>query len=98
MYTVIQRYSFDPRLSEGLNRNIKEDFVPLLRQSPCFVAYYWLDTGDGTGASIFVFEDQASAASALELAANFLREYLASLVGKPDVIGGPVKVYANCGL
>jgi hypothetical protein len=98
MYTVIQRYSFDPRLSAALNRNIKEDFVPLLRQAPGFVAYYWLDTGDGTGAALSVFEDQAGADAALNLAADFLREYLASLVGKPDIIRGEVKVYANCGL
>jgi hypothetical protein len=98
MYTVIQQYSFDPRLSSALNRNIKEAFVPLLRQVPGFVAYYWLDTGGGTGASLCVFEDRAGADAALDLAANFLREYLAALVGQPEIIRGEVKVYANCGL
>jgi hypothetical protein len=98
MFTVIQRYSFDPRLSAALNHNIKEAFVPLLRQAPGFVAYYWLDTGDGSGASLCVFEDQASADAALDLAAGIIFEHLAALAGMPDVIRGEVKVYANCGI
>jgi len=75
-------------------------FAPL--DDPLFTqpaqAYYWLDSGDGTGAALSVFEDQAGADAALDLAAKFLREYLAALVGKPEIIRGEVKVYANCGL
>src|SRR5215510_13935913 len=98
MYTVIQRHTFDPGSSAALSRNITERFVPLLRQAPGFVAYYWLDTGAGTGASLCVFEDRASADAALDLAAGFIFEHLAALAGMPDVIRGEVGVYANCGL
>src|SRR5262245_8683907 len=76
MYTVIQRHTFDPGSSAALSRNIAERFVPLLRQAPGFVAYYWLDTGAGTGASLCVFEDRVSADAALDLAAGFIFEHL----------------------
>jgi hypothetical protein len=98
IYTVIHQYTFDPQSGATLNRTIREEFVPLLRAAPGFVAYYWLDIGDGSGASFSVFEDQAGANAALDLAAYFVDQQPAALVGKPDIIKGEVKVYANCGL
>ena len=59
MYAVIRRYQFDPKSSEEISRRIREGFIPLLRKTPGFVAYHWLDTGDGVGASMGVFEDKA---------------------------------------
>ena len=55
MYAVVRRYRFDPKNSEEINRRIKEVFVHLVRQSPGFVNYFWLDTGEGEGASLTVF-------------------------------------------
>jgi hypothetical protein len=49
MYAVIRRYQFDPKSSEEISRHIRESFIPLLRKTPGFVAYHWLDTGDGVG-------------------------------------------------
>ena len=98
MYTVIQRHTFDPGSSAALSRNITEMFVPLLRQAPGFVAYYWLDTGAGTGASLCVFEDQASAEAALALAADDGPTYLAGLVSPPEILTGAITAYANAGL
>ena len=98
MYAVIQRYSFNPQSSAALDRRMEQGFVPLLRQVLGFVAYYWLDTGAGTGTSLCVFEDQASAEAALDLAAGFIFEDLATLADMPAVMAGEVRVYANCGL
>ena len=98
MYAVMQQYRFGPRSSAELNRLNKDTFVALLHQAPGFVAYYWLDSGDGDGVSFCVFEDQASAEAAFELASGFLHEHLATLAGKPDVIRGEVTLYAHCGL
>jgi len=72
--------------------------VPLLHATPGFVAYYWLDSGDGSGASLSVFEDQAGANAALDLATSFVHEQPVGLISKPDIIKGEVTVYANCGL
>jgi len=39
-----------PTVSE-ITQKIQEGFIPLIRQTPGFVAYYWPDTGEGKGAS-----------------------------------------------
>ena len=52
MYAVMRRYRFDPKNSEEISRRIKEVFAHLVRQSPSFVSYFWLDTGEGEGASL----------------------------------------------
>jgi hypothetical protein len=98
MHILIQHYAFDPHVSTVVNRSILERLVPLLRTAPGFVAYYWLASGAGSGTSLSVFEDQAAADAALELVAGVVPEQLVALAGKPGVIQGDVKVYANCGL
>jgi hypothetical protein len=98
MYAVFQPYSFEPQSSPALNRKVEEGFVRLPRHFHDFVAYYWLSTGAGAGASLCVFENQASANAALDLTANFVPEHLAVLAGDPNVIRGEFKVYAHCGL
>ena len=59
MYAVVRRYRFDPNNSEEINRRVRDAFVHLLRKTPGFEAYYWLDTGEGEGASLRVFRDKA---------------------------------------
>jgi len=68
MYAVIRRYPFDPKSSEEISRHIRESFIPLLRKTPGFVAYHWLDTGDGVGASLSIFNDKAGAEESVRLA------------------------------
>ncbi|MFI7299816.1 hypothetical protein [Streptomyces sp. NPDC050121] len=42
-------------------RLVNEGFVPLMRQVSGFVAYYWIDAGDGVMVSTSVFQDRAGA-------------------------------------
>jgi hypothetical protein len=56
MYAVIRKYRFNLVNGEEVDRKVREVFVPLLKTAPGFVAYYWLDTGAGTGASLTVFQ------------------------------------------
>jgi hypothetical protein len=65
---------------------VKEGFVPLLRQVPGFVAYYWIDARDGVMVSTSVFEDQTGAEESIKQAADFVRENLASLLPNPPQI------------
>jgi hypothetical protein len=46
--------------SEAAQR-VNEGFVPIISQIQGFVAYYWVDAGDGVMISTSVFQDQASA-------------------------------------
>lgn len=90
MYAVVRRYEgvTDPAES---GRRVNDGFVPLLRQVPGFVAYYWVDAGGGTMVSTSVFEDQAGAEESVRRAAEFVRGGLASLLpNPPQITAGPV--------
>ncbi|GLW03413.1 hypothetical protein Slala05_70430 [Streptomyces lavendulae subsp. lavendulae] len=85
MYAVVRRYE---RVSDPAEagRRVDEGFVPLLRQVPGFVAYYWVDAGGGVMVSMSVFEDQAGADASIKRAADFVRDNLASLLPEPPQV------------
>jgi hypothetical protein len=85
MYATIRRYEDVTDPSEA-GRQVSDGFVPLIKQIPGFVAYYWLDAGDGTMASTSVFEDRAGAEASNERAANWVRENIASLLPIPPLM------------
>ena len=90
MYGVLRRYEgvTDP---VELGRRVQEGFVPLLRQISGFVAYYWVNAGDGVMFSVSVFQDQAGSEESTRRAADYVRENLASLLPTPpQVIAGEV--------
>ncbi|MFD9100326.1 hypothetical protein [Streptomyces virginiae] len=90
MYAVIRRYEGVTDPAEA-GRLVDEGFVPILRRVPGFVAYYWVDAGDGVMVSTSVFEDQAGADESVVKAADFVRENLASLLpSPPQVTAGEV--------
>ncbi len=94
MYAVIRRYQFDPLKSDEVNRKVRDILVPLVQKAPGFVGYYWLDTGEGVGASVTVFENEAGAEDSVRLAADFAQKHLAGIVGKPEVTIGKVQAHA----
>jgi hypothetical protein len=95
MYAVMRRYRFEPEKSEEISRRIKDVFVHLIRKSPGFEAYYWLDTGEGEGASLSVFRHKDGAEESTRIAANFVEQHLASLLGNPEIIQGEVQAHAD---
>jgi len=71
-----------------------EEFVPIAKNAKGFVRYYWLDTGDGEGASLSVYKDKAGADESVRLAADYVREHLSKLLTqKPEIIEGPIKAH-----
>ena len=94
MFAVVRHYHFKAQDGATIDRMIKEDFVPLIKKAKGFVRYYWLDTGNGEGASVSVFQDKAGADESIRLAADYVREHMAKLVTqKPEIIEGPVKAH-----
>ena len=94
MFAVIRHYHFDKKDSAQIDRLIQEQFVPLIRKAKGFVRYYWLDTGNGEGASFGVFKDKDGADESVALAAEFVRTKMAQLLRqKPEVIEGPIKAH-----
>ena len=94
MFAVIRHYHFDKKDSAEIDRLIRDEFVPIIRKANGFVRYYWLDTGDGEGASFGVFQDKAGADESVHLAADFVSAHMAKyLRQKPEVIEGPINAH-----
>ena len=94
MFAVIRHYHFDKKDSAEIDRLIHEQFVPIIRKAKGFVRYYWLDTGNGEGASFGVFKDKDGADESVALAAEFVRTQMAQLLRqKPEVIEGSIKAH-----
>ena len=90
MYAVVRRYDgvTDPAEAE---RRVKEEFIPLLHEVSGFVAYYWVNAGDGVMVSTSVFQDQAGEEESTKRAEDFARTNLASLLpNPPQVTAGEV--------
>ena len=90
MYATVRRYEGVTDPAEA-GRRVSEGFVPLIREIPGFVAYYWVDAGGGLMASTSVFDDQAGAENSTERAADWVRENIAELLpNPPEVTAGEV--------
>ena len=73
MYATVRRYEGITDPAE-VGRIIRERFVPLMTKIDGFVAYYWVDAGDGVMVATTVFEDQAGVDSSNETATAFIRD------------------------
>lgn len=94
MYAAVRHYHFKKEDSEKIDKLVREGFVPLIKKAKGFVRYYWLDTGEGEGASFSVFMDKDGADESIRLAAEFVKEQLSEfIIQKPEVIEGPVKAH-----
>ena len=94
MFAVIRHYHFNPGDGAEIDRRIREEFVPLVKSAKGFVRYYWLDTGNGEGASLSVYKDKAGADESVRLAADWVKENLSKLlIEKPEIIEGPIKAH-----
>ncbi len=94
MHVTIRRYQLDPDWVDLLLRRVNEEFVPMIRDAPGFLAYYALDAGDGTVASVSVFESQAGAEESNRMAADWVRRELTPMLPKsPKIIAEQVGAY-----
>ena len=73
MYATIRRYEGVRDAAEA-GRRIREDFVPLISEIDGFIAYYWIEGGNGVMVSTSVYEDRAGAEASNERAADWIRE------------------------
>ena len=85
MYIAVRRYEGvkDP---QKVRQVVKEGFVPILSEMPGFVAFYWVDAGDGLVQSTSVFEDKGAEEQSTIRAREFLEKYLAPLMPNPPQI------------
>jgi hypothetical protein len=95
MYAAVRRYEGIANDSEA-GRLVGETFVPLLEHVPGFIAYYWIDAGDGVMASLSLFENQAGADKSVELAHAWIIDNAPGLFPNPPLVTeGPVVASAT---
>jgi hypothetical protein len=85
MFASVRRYEGVTDPGEAARR-VADGLVPLLNEIDGFVAYHFVDAGDGVMCSTSVFEDSSGADASNERAAGWVRENLAELVPSPPVI------------
>ena len=90
MYVAVRRYEgvSDPQKVAQL---VDEGFVPILSEMPGFVAYCFVDAGDGVMVSTGVFEHKDAEEQSTYRAGEFVAEHLAPLLpNPPQVTAGEV--------
>jgi hypothetical protein len=92
-YMSVRRYTTSGPISV-IVRIVTEGFVPIIRDAPGFVAFYVVDGGNGSLASVSIFTDQAEAEASNRMAAGYIAEHLASRLTLQDVVAGSVVVAA----
>jgi predicted Fe-Mo cluster-binding NifX family protein len=93
MFAAIRYYRTDPDSIESVVRRVKEGFVPVITETPGFVAYFILTTRQDEIISVSVFEEQRSAEESNKKAEEWVRQNLSELLPSPEFADGQVVVY-----
>jgi hypothetical protein len=90
MYAAVRRYEGIIDDDEAA-RLVRDSFMPELEKVKGFVAYYWIDAGDGVMASLSVFEDKAGADESVKFARQWIVDNAPNLFpNPPEVTEGEV--------
>ena len=65
---------------------VEEGFIPIISEMPGFVAYYFVDAGDGVIATTSVFEHKDAEEESTFRAGEFVQEHLAPLLPNPPQV------------
>ncbi len=97
MYMTVRKYRIKPEAKiDEIVQRVQEGFVPIVSQSPGFMAYHIVETGSGTVASVTYFQDQAGADDSTRRASSWVSENLLSLLQLPaEITAGEVKYSQN---
>jgi hypothetical protein len=85
MFVVIRKYRITGSFDE-LTRRVEQGLVPILKAAPGFRSYYTFDCGNGTGASISIFETEKAAVTSNEQAVDWVRKNLTEFLPEPPEI------------
>jgi hypothetical protein len=90
MYVTVRRYD-GVNESKKVAQLVDEGFIPIISEMPGFVAYYFVDAGDGVMVSTSVFEHKDAEEQSNFQAGTFVAEHLAPLLpNPPQVTAGEV--------
>ena len=95
MHAVIRKYTAPPDVIEE-PRPKMQHLEQTMRQTPGFVAYYFLETDDGI-ATITITEDETGTQESMGRAAEWVQQNLqrAAALGAPEVTRGQTLIAAT---
>ena len=85
MYVTVRRYEGVSE-SQKVAQLVDEGFIPIISEMPGFVAYYFVDAGDGVMVSTSVFEHKDAEEQSNFRAGQFVAEHLAPLLPNPPQV------------
>ena len=93
MHIAVRRYE-GVSDSQKVRQLVDEGFVPIISEIEGFLAFYWLDAGDGVVCSTSVYEHKDAEEQSNIKAREFVAEHLAPLMpNPPQLTAGEVGVY-----
>ena len=91
MHATLRYYQVND--ADAIARNVKAEFLDIVRQVPGFSAYHVVDPGDGTLVSITIAEDQAGVEASDKAAADWIsgnEEMQSAVAGPPRTVSGEI--------
>jgi hypothetical protein len=93
MFASIRRYRLHRGSMEALTRRVDEEFAEAIGRQPGFVAYEFMDCGDGEILTLSVFGEDAQAEASRALAQQFTEESLQDFeFSRLDTLRGEILV------
>ena len=93
MFAAIRYYRTTADSVDEVVRRVREEFVPVIRDTPGFVAYLVLAPRQNEVVSVSVFEDRSSAEESNKKAEEWVSQNLSELLPDPEFAEGDVVVY-----
>ncbi len=98
MYIAIRRYRVPLDAVDEVTQQVETGFLPLLKQRPGFMEYYWLNAGNGYMISVGMFADRDAAEESTRMAADYVRQFIPVLArNPPEVSEGEVVIHETAG-
>jgi Antibiotic biosynthesis monooxygenase len=92
-YASIRRYQINQGATSEALKQFHEGIVPVLDESPGFVAYYGLEA-ENEIAAFNIFEDRSGAEESNQVAADYVNENLSSILPlPPEITVGEIAIY-----
>jgi hypothetical protein len=93
MYVAVRRYEGVTDVQK-VAKLVDEGFIPIISEMPGFVAYYFVDAGDGVMVSTSVFEHKDAEEQSTFRAGEFVAEHLRPVLpNPPQVTAGEIVAY-----
>src|SRR6476619_6512693 len=94
LYTTIRRYTLDGSASQ-IERALAQGYIDAACAAKGFVAYFTVDDGNGTLATVAVFKSQKAFEDFADDEANWIAQNLSSLPSPDETIAGQTVVSAG---